>query len=66
MGIGSWQKIISGKSQTLANISDRIQQSHLAIKHWQRKMPWIGIINFQGNFRWLSSFENVEQKQKRR
>lgn len=29
-------------SQTLANVSDRIQQSQLAIRHWQRLNPWIG------------------------
>ncbi|CAG5110138.1 Oidioi.mRNA.OKI2018_I69.chr2.g4570.t1.cds [Oikopleura dioica] len=54
------------RGQTLANISDRIQQSQLAIRHWQRLNPWIGIVNFQGSMRWVSDFSLVNDRQKRR
>ena len=39
------------KSKVLANLEDRLQQGHLALRHWQRLEPWVGIVNFNNQFR---------------
>ena len=37
--------------KVLANIEDRLQQGHLALRHWQRLEPWIGFVNFNNKFK---------------
>ena len=68
-------------SKVLANIEDRLQQGHLALRHWQRLEPWIGFVSFNNKytyespivfyysqflFRWVSTFEDVNRKNKRK
>ena len=44
-------KVTLLKSKVLANLEDRLQQGHLALRHWQRLEPWVGIVNFNNQFR---------------
>ena len=60
------------KSKVLANLEDRLQQGHLALRHWQRLEPWVGIVNFNNQFRLVNipsltvTFQAISQQSKGR